>query len=395
MPRRKQGRFRHALCLDDFEQLGRRHLPRPIFGYVSGAAETNSSLADNRAAFAELGFVPRSLIDVSKRTMTARLLGREYAAPFGIAPMGISALVAYRGDLVLARSAAAERIPMIMSGSSLIPLEEVRSANPDAWFQAYLPGDAERIIGLVDRVERAGFGTLVITVDTPVRANRENNVRNGFSTPLRPSLRLLLDGMLRPRWTCGTFLRTFARHGMPYFENSFAHRGAPILSQSVERDFRAKDHLNWAHLDIIRKRWKGHLVIKGLMSAEDAVIARERGVDAVIVSNHGGRQLDGTLSPLRVLPTIVAAVGGSMPVMLDGGVRRGTDVLKALALGATFVFVGRPLLYACAVGGEEGVSYAIGLLKAEIARNMGMMGVNSLQEDFSDRVVPRSRFSMA
>jgi L-lactate dehydrogenase (cytochrome) len=194
-------RLRRILSLDDFEAAARRHLPRPIFAYVSGGVETNASLRDNRSAFEDYGFVPRMLVDVSGRSQATELFGHTYAAPFGIAPMGISALSAYRGDLVLARAAGQANIPMVMSGSSLIRLEEVAAVNPAAWFQAYLPGEPDRILALLERVERAGYGTLVVTVDTPVVANRENNVRSGFSTPLRPSLRLAWDGMIRPNWT--------------------------------------------------------------------------------------------------------------------------------------------------------------------------------------------------
>jgi len=380
-------RLRKVLALDDFEIAARRHLPRPIFGYVSGAAETNASLRDNRSAFEELGFVPRVLVDVSKRTQTVELLGRTYASPFGIAPMGISALSAYRGDLVLAQAAGRANIPMVMSGSSLIRLEDVIKANPAAWFQAYLPGEPDRILGLLERVERAGFETLVLTVDTAVLANRENNIRSGFSTPLRPSLRLAWDGMIRPNWTLNTFLRTLLKHGMPHFENSYATRGAPILAKSVMRDFGAKDHLNWRHLELIRERWKGRLVIKGIMAREDACIARDSGVDGIVVSNHGGRQLDGTVSPLRVLPSIAEAVGATIPVMMDGGVRRGSDVLKAIALGARFVFVGRPFVYAAAIAGEAGVGHAINILSTEINRNMGLLGINSLGEMSPERLI--------
>lgn len=380
-------RLRRILALDDFETAARRHLPRPIFGYVSGAAETNASLHDNRSAFGEFGFVPRVLVDVSKRTQKVELLGRTYSAPFGIAPMGICALSAYRGDLVLAQAAGQANIPMVMSGSSLICLEEVAKANSAAWFQAYLPGEPDRILALLERVERAGFGTLVLTVDTAVLANRENNIRSGFSTPLRPSLRLAWDVMIRPNWTINTFLRTLLKHGMPHFENSYATRGAPILAKSVMRDFGAKDHLNWRHLELIRERWNGRLVVKGIMSREDACIARDNGVDGIVVSNHGGRQLDGAVSPIRVLPAIADAVGASIPVMMDGGVRRGSDVLKAIGLGANFVFVGRPFVYAAAILGEAGVCHAISILSMEINRNMGLLGINSLREMSPDRLI--------
>jgi L-lactate dehydrogenase (cytochrome) len=380
-------RLRSILSLEDFEDAARRHLPRPVFGYVSGAAETNAALKDNRNAFTELGFVTRVLRDVSARTQETTLLGETYAAPFGIAPMGIAALSAYRGDLVLAQAAARAGVPMVMSGSSLIRLEDVVQANPATWFQAYLPGEPAKIDALVDRVQRAGYRTLVLTVDTAVLANRENNVRTGFSTPLRPTLRLAWDGLVRPRWLLGTALRTLVRHGMPHFENSYATRGAAILSRNVVRDFGAKDHLSWTHLAQIRRRWPGRLVVKGIMSAADGLIARDEGVDGIVVSNHGGRQLDGAVSPLRVLPGIVAKLGRDYPVMMDGGIRRGTDVVKALALGAKFVFVGRPFLYAAAIAGQQGVEHAIRILADEVRRDLGLLGVNRPQDLGPEQVV--------
>lgn len=371
--------LRNILCLDDFEKAAAAYLPRPLFGYVSGAAETNLSLRSNRQSFERYRFVPRTLVDISQRSTAQTLFDQTYDAPFGIAPLGLSALTAYRGDLVLTAAAARAGIPMIMSGSSLIPLEEVAAISPQAWFQAYLPGDDSGISALISRVARAGFSTLVITVDTPVAANRENNVRSGFSTPLRPSVRLAWEGISHPRWTIGTFARTILQHGMPHFENNYATRGAPIMSSHVERDFSDRGHLNWRHFEMIRRMWSGRLVVKGILNADDAKTARDVGSDAIIVSNHGGRQLDGAVSPLCVLPDIVAACP-DIPVMLDGGVRRGSDVLKAVALGARFVFVGRPFAYAAAVGGETGVSLAIHLLKTEVSRNMAMLGVNCLSE---------------
>ncbi len=366
--------LRGFLSLEDFERAAERHLPRMLHGFVSGACETDASLRDNRDAFADWGFVPRVLVDTSGRETVTELLGRRYAAPFGIAPMGASALSAYRGDIAFARAAAAAAIPMILSASSLIPMEEVRAEGPTAWYQAYLPGDPGRIEPLVDRVAAAGFDTFVLTVDVPVSANRENNVRNGYSLPLRPTPGLAWQGITHPRWLFGTALRTLLNHGMPHFENMDAYRGPPVLSRDLQRAFGQRDGLSWEHLELIRHRWPGHLVLKGVMSPEDARIARESGVDGVIVSNHGGRQLDGTASPLRVLPAVAAEAGG-MAVMLDGGIRRGTDVLKALALGAHFVFVGRPFLCAAAVRGEPGVRHAITLLWEELQRNMAMLGV--------------------
>ncbi|ABC35108.1 alpha-hydroxy acid oxidase [Burkholderia thailandensis] len=382
--------LRDVLSLHDFEAKARRALPRPIFGYVSGAAEDNRTRDDNRAVFDEYGFVTRVLRDVSQRRQGVELFGRRYASPFGIAPMGIHALSTYRGDVVLARAAQRAGIASIMSGSSLIPLEDVAAAAPGTWFQAYLPGDAGRIRALVERVARAGYRTLVVTVDIPVSANRENNVRSGFSTPLRPSPRLFWDGLTRPRWLLRTFARTLLAHGMPHFENSFATRGAPILSANVLRDFSARDHLSWAHVRRIREQWTGELVIKGVLSVDDALIAREAGADGIILSNHGGRQLDGAVSPMRILRDVVQAVGDGYPVMIDSGFRRGSDVLKAVALGARMVFVGRPFNYAAAVAGEAGVAHAIALLREEVDRNLAMLGVNSC-EQLSPDVLIRKR----
>jgi len=372
--------LRGILSLDDFETAARRRLPAPIYAYVSGGCETDRAMHAAGNAFADYDWVTRVFTDTSSRSLDTTLFGQRWAAPIGIAPMGVSALSAYRGDLIQTRAAAEAQVPAVMSGSSLIRMEEVAAANPRAWFQAYVPGESQHIAALLDRVEAAGFGTLVVTADVPVSGNRENNVRARFSTPLRPDLRLAWDGITHPRWLLGTALRTLARHGMPHFENSHAQRGAPIVSSNVMRQFGARDHLSWEHLAQIRRRWKGPLVVKGILAPEDALKARALGADGVIVSNHGGRQLDGAIAPLRALPAVVQALGADYPVMLDGGIRRGSDVLMALALGARFVFVGRPFNYAGTVGGQAGVTHAIGILATEMARNMAMLGVLSPAE---------------
>ncbi|SFB32249.1 L-lactate dehydrogenase (cytochrome) [Rhizobium sp. NFR07] len=369
----------NMLCLDDFEEAARRHLPKPLFGYIAGASETNASLRHNREAFDAYAFVPRVLRDVSSRSTGTELFGETFEAPFGIAPMGISALMAYRGDIVLAEAAKQAGIPMIMSGSSLIRMEDVAAVAPRTWFQAYLPGEPDRIDALIDRVAAAGFRTLVLTVDTAALANRENNIRAGFSTPLRPGLSLAWQGISHPRWTVGTFLRTIARHGIPHFENSYATRGAPIISSNVMRDFGRKDHLSWVHLERIRQRWQGNLIVKGIMHPDDAAMAADAGANGVIISNHGGRQLDGTAAPLHVLQQVRERLQGRVPILIDGGFRRGSDVLKALALGADFVFVGRPFLYAAAVGGLAGVVRAVELLKSELHRNMALLGETEIE----------------
>src|SRR3984957_1074219 len=292
---------RRYLALDDFEATARRRLPKFIYGYIAGATETDAVLADNRRAFDQYGFVPRVLNNVSGREQTTKLFGKSYASPFGIPPMGSAALCAYRGDIVLTRAAAAMNVPMILSASSLIRLEDVRRENPAGWYQAYLAGDAARIEPLVDRVAAAGYDTFVVTADVPVSANRENNIRNGFSVPLVFTPQVARDALMHPRWLLGTWLRTLRHHGMPHFENMDATRGPPVLSRNLMRNLGLRDQLAWRHVELIRRRFKGKLVVKGILSPQDARIARESGVDGVMVSNHGGRQLDHSVSPLRVL----------------------------------------------------------------------------------------------
>jgi L-lactate dehydrogenase (cytochrome) len=284
---------------------------------------------------------------------------------------------------VLAAAAAQANVPMAMSGSSLIPLEEVAAASPATWFQAYLPGDDEAIVALIERVARAGFRTLVVTVDSQVAGNRENNVRAGFSTPLRPTLRLAWDGVSHPRWLFGTFLRTLLRHGMPHFENNFATRGAPILSSSVLRDYSDRGHLHWAHWRMIRRMWNGRLIIKGILDKGDARRACDEGADGIVVSNHGGRQVDNAVGSLDTLPGVAAAVGGRVPVLFDSGVRSGADVAVALALGADAVLLGRPWVYGLALAGEAGVRAVVENVVAELDLTLGLAGVAGV-----DRITP-------
>lgn len=370
--------MRRVFCLDDLEAEARRFLPPAIFSYVVSPAETGATLDDNRQVFDEIRFVPRVLRNVADRSITTTLMGQAYAAPFGIAPMGVSALTAYRGDVVLAEAAARAGIPMVMSGSSLTRMEDVARAAPGSWFQAYLPPTPERIAALVDRAARAGFGTLVVTVDVAVRGSTEHYERAGFSSPLKPDWALLWGGITHPRWSLGTFLRTVLASGLPHFENSDNDKRIAVMARNVVREFSGRAHLDWTALRRIREQWKGKLVIKGVLHPEDAVTARDEGLDAIVLSNHGGRQLDGSASPMRVLPAVRAAVGPQMPLLIDSGFRRGTDVLKALALGADFVLVGRPFNYAATVGGAAGVAHVAGLLAREVDMALGMLGANRL-----------------
>ena len=372
------------LSLADFEKAAARYLPSPLFAYVSGGVEDNMSREENLRAFQALEFQPRVLRDVSQRSTSTTLFGETYAAPFGIGPMGIAALMAYDGDCVMARAAATAGIPMVLSGASLTSMEAVyQSGAGHAWFQAYLPGDVAQITSTAVRAREAGFNTLVLTVDTSARANRENNIRAGFSTPLRPSATLAWQGLTHPRWLASNLARTLLRQGIPCFENVEGGKGVPVISSQAARQFN-RDSLHWEHVKAMRAAWPGNLVLKGVLHPDDARTAAQLGVDGVVVSNHGGRQLDGAVAPLKVLEA-VAEAAPSLTVIYDGGIRRGGDVLKALALGADFVLVARPFMYAAAVAGQEGVAHCIGLLREEIRRNMASLGIVDIA--FVDRSI--------
>lgn len=378
--------LRRYLTLDDFEPRARQLLPKFLYGYISGGAETDAARSDNRRAFDEYGFVPRVLKDVSGRDQTTTLFGKTYASPFGIPPMGSSALCAYRGDIVLARAAAAANVPMILSASSLITLEDVRAANQQAWYQAYLAGLPERIEPLVDRVAAAGYDTFVVTADVPVPPNRENNIRNGFQVPLEITPRVFWDTITHPDWLLNTWARTVFNHGMPHFENMDAKQGPPVLSRNLMRNIGSRDQLAWKHVELIRKRWPGKLVVKGLIAPEDARLAREHGCDGVMVSNHGGRQLDGAPSSIEVLPEIVDEVGSQLEIMFDGGIRTGMDIMRALALGAKSCMIGRAYAYGLGAGGQAGVAKALDILGKELTTTMGLCGVNTIAE-IDDKVL--------
>ncbi|HJS86959.1 MAG TPA: alpha-hydroxy acid oxidase [Acetobacteraceae bacterium] len=385
LPLRHARRLRRILDLDDFQRVARRHLPRAIHGYVANGSEDETSLATNRAAFLDYRLVPRVLVGVGERDQRTTLLGRHCAAPFGIAPMGGSAAVTYDGDVRMARAAAQCGIPFVLSGNSIIPMEEVARNCPGAWFASYQSPTTKAIEGMVERVAAAGFSTFVSTVDVPVGSNREKDRRAGFTQPIRLNPKLIRDGLAHPNWVVSTAARTLLKRGVPRIENLEYDGGPSLFSRTVTK-IAAHAELCWDHVRLIRRLWKGPFVVKGILSREDARIARDHGVDGIVVSNHGGRQLDRAASPLHVLPDIVGAAG-DMTVMIDSGFRRGTDVLTALALGADFVFIGRPFLFAAAVAGEAGVLHAIDLLSKEIDRDMALLGLRRIGELGRDSVL--------
>ena len=369
------------LSIADLERVARRRMPACVRGYVCGGTEDGASLQESLQAFQRLGFVPRGLRNVEKRSTAASLWGQTYALPMGFAPTGFSAIVMKECDAALAKVARQEQLPFIISGASTVPLERLQQENGQrCWYQAYQPGNMARILPLLQRLEQAQIEVLVITIDTCVGANRENLQRLKFTVPFRPSFKLLVDGLCHPRWSTNVFLKTVLSQGIPRFAN-LAHEMGPAITADPPNGFRGeRDKLDWDCIDQIRAAWKGKLVLKGLMHPDDARLAVAHGADAVVVSTHGGRQLDACISPLQALPEIRSAVPADFPVFIDGGFRRGTDVLKAIALGANLVFTGRPQLYGAAVAGEAGIAHAVHIFRQELMTDMALLGVSQPQE---------------
>jgi len=377
------------LSIKDFEREAKKRLPKAVFEYVRGGTEDEVSLSANRAVFDHLVFRARGLRDVSTRNQGVTVLGQQYASPFGFAPTGVNAIVCHDCDTKLATEATRSRLPYIVSGASNVAIETLAKLAPHCWYQGYFPGDRTRIGNIADRLDAAGVRTIVVTIDTCVGANRENNQRNDFTIPFQLTAKLIGSGLMHPRWLFEVFSKTMLTTGTPRFLNMYETMG-PSITENTTDGFRAgRDRLTWEDLKWLRERWKGQLIVKGVMHPQDAELAAATGMDALIVSNHGGRQLDSAIAPLQALPEIVRSVPETLPVFVDGGFRRGTDVLKALALGATLVFMGRPQLYGAAVAGSAGIARVVDIFRSEIDRDMALLGCKAIGEVTSDLVIAR------
>ncbi len=378
--------FRHALNVFELQEIARRRLPRGVYGFVEGGAEDNQSRDHNRAVFERIRFRPRSPIDVAHRSQEVELFGRRFASPFGIAPMGIAGVFAFDADIRMAKAAARMNVPFTLSNMSTVPMETIgEQAGHARWLQAYLSNDRERAAKFAARAAAAGYELLMVTTDVPVGSNRENNLRNGFTLPVRITPRLLFDGATHPRWSIEVFARTLMNHGIPRFENTDRGDRPSILAQA-NRSLRDRgDSVDWEFIRYLRDQWKAPLLVKGTLHPADAEMAVRVGLDGVVVSNHGGRQLDGAISPIEALPEIRAAVGKKLKLIADSGFRRGSDILKALALGADFILLGRAAMFGVVAGGEEGVVHALSLLKAEVDIDLALLGcpsISALNPDF-------------
>jgi isopentenyl diphosphate isomerase/L-lactate dehydrogenase-like FMN-dependent dehydrogenase len=374
--------FRDAQNIDDLRAIARSRLPRIAWDFLDGGTEDNLSLDNNRDVFKRIRFRPHTLIDVSKRSAKTTVFGKTFNAPFGIAPTGAAGLYGFKADSAMARAARDAGLPFILSTASFEPLEEVAAAGAGGtlWFQLYMAKARAPVEKLVTRALNAGFEALVLTSDVAAMGNREYNRRNGFSTPLKMNLRNLIDGALHPRWTADVFLRTLLDSGVPRYQNVSRDGNERITASPVAEFQERREEVNWEDFRWLREFWPKKLFIKGVVRGDDALKAQQLGADGVFISNHGGRQLDGIISPLEAIPEIRAATGKDFKVMADGGFRRGADVIKAVALGADMAFLGRPLLYGISAGGEAGALHALKILRSEIDRVLALTGICAIDE---------------
>jgi L-lactate dehydrogenase (cytochrome)/(S)-mandelate dehydrogenase len=373
------GGYLDAYNVSDFREIAKRRLPRGVFEFVDRGTEDEVSLRDNLAFLKEIRFRPRTLVDVSRRSQAVTLFGKRQEMPIAIAPTGSAGLTWYEGEIALARAAAAAGIPFTLATGSMTAMERVATeAGGTLWFQLYMWPDRSLSHKLVLRAKAAGFEGLVVTVDSPVPPAREYNLHNGFTLPFSLTRRNALDILSHPRWLLTVLARYLLTTGMPRYQNYPSEMKQKITALPMGRSMQLNDSLTWDDLRELRRIWPHRLMAKGILTAEDARLAADCGADAVIVSNHGGRVVDGTRSPIEILPEVVDAVGERVEVIVDSGFRRGSDVVKALALGARAVLVGRATLYGIAAGGEAGAARTIRLLREEIDRTLALLGATSI-----------------
>ena len=366
-------------CVADYRIAARKRLPRLAFDYLDGGAEDGDALRRNAEAYRQWLFKPRVLTDVSCCSSATQFFGREAAAPLIVGPTGLNGLFWPRADELLAHAASEAGLPFVLSTASTSLLEDVRAAAPrgDLWMQLYVQQDRGIAEDLMRRASAAGFSTLVLTVDVPVHGKRDHDTRNGFALPLRLSPRIIADCMRHPHWCW-----QMARHGSPQLKN-IAHsvgeradlsRHAAMLSRQMDLT------LGWTDLEWVRRHWSGKLIVKGIQGRDDALLALAHGADGIVLSNHGGRQLGSTFAPLELLPDIAEAVGNRLDVFVDGGVRRGSDALKAVSLGARGVLLGRAPLYGLASRGGAGVREVLALMLQEMHIAMRLLGCSALDQ---------------
>lgn len=372
-------RLARSATIEDLRRIARRRLPRGVFDYIDGGAEDELTLAANAAAYRQVTFSPRVLRDVSEVDISSSLLGRTLAFPLVLAPTGFTRIADPEGELAVARAARRAGLPYTLSTLGTRSIEEVAAVGGERlWFQVYTWRDRDLVADLVKRAAAAGYEAMCLTVDTAVLGRRERDVRRGFTLPPTVGLSTILDAIVHPGWSWG-----FLTSEPIVFANVAGKSvgdGTDAISLAEYVGTQFDPALSWDDVDWLRQHWDGPIVIKGIQSVEDAVIAADRGVEAIAISNHGGRQLDAAPATLDLLPSIAEAVADRTEIICDGGVRRGSDIVKALALGANAVMAGRPYLYGLGAGGEPGVDLVLTNFATEMRRTMALIGCTNIDE---------------
>lgn len=367
----------------DFRDQARQRLPRGLFEYIDRGTEDESALKRIRRSLDEITLTPRILVEKPPSKFSTTVMGRELKSPLIIAPTALAGIVAFDGETKLARAAAKLDIPFCISTQSVTSVEEVRSGAPNAnlWFQLYMWKDRALSRQLLDRVWSCGVTTLVVTADTPTAPKREYNIRNGFSVPFRYSHRAALDMAMHPRWLVAVMLRYLLTTGVPSYGHYPKEFRSSLTRAKVADAVKLENLLNWGDIRQLRTWWKGEIIIKGVLSVEDARMTKAAGADGIVVSAHGGRNLDIGPAPATVLPDISDAVGSCLDVLADSGIERGSDVLKYISLGAKAVMLGRLPLWGLATDGEAGAAALLNVINTEIETTMQMLGGNLIQRE--------------
>ncbi len=379
-----------AANVEDLRKLAKRRLPAGVFDYIDGAAEDELSLARNIGGYQNLEYRPRVLRDVSKIDTTTTLLGRSIALPLVLAPTGFTRIANSQGELAVARAAARAGVPYGLSTMGTRSIEEVAAVSDGPkWFQVYTWRDRSLVRDLLERAAEANYEAIELTVDTAVLGRRERDVRRGYTLPPKVGLGTVIDGMLHPAWTID-FLRNDPITFASVAEDNDAGDGGSAVTLSEYINSQFDPALSWAELEWLRSVWAGPIVLKGVQTVEDAELAVAHGADAIALSNHGGRQLDGAPSIIELVEPVAQAVGGRIEIIADGGVRRGSDIFKALALGANAVMAGRAYLYALGAAGEPGVDHVLQFLSDGLERTMALTGCAEVSDISRDLVAWRS-----
>lgn len=371
-----------GLCnIEDLRQLARKRLPRPIFEYIDGAAEDGMALRNNREVYRSLHLRNRVLRDVSRRSTATEIFGRTITMPFAISPTASVGLMCDGGEVALARAAARMGVPCTVATNSLTSMEEiVEAAGGNLWFQLYMWVDKGLRMAFVERIKAAGFDTLLVTVDGSVGANREHDRKSGYSMPLRYTPKLVAGVLSNPGWCLRVLAPQYLKRGPFRKANYPAELSRRLTDKPTDHELTKPDTQCWDDIRRIRDIWPGHMLVKGLQSWEDVVLAADSGMDGVVLSNHGGRYLDSAPAPLQLVPEVRRAVGKRLKIIIDSGARRGADIVKAMAMGADLVMSGRPTLYGAAAAGEAGAYRALEVFQTEMDRVMAQLGLNRIEE---------------